>query len=328
MVNLFPLSSEPANTNEELSLLKEKYSLFNNTYINLHMRPDWAKAKHFFDTVWLKYEPFADDNFLSELQINFSQRAWELYLFYLLDKSSLKILSQSKNKPNPDFKVEFGKRNIFIEAVTVGKGEGHNRVETISDLLSKVPSGTIVSRGGSFDEFNHPKVRRITSSLREKLENYLNKHKNVIGNEDYYVIALNAGEIDGNLSSSPEALILEALKGINPAIHLPLQVDNTLGPAYHTSRFSITNSLNTNLIDLDLFSKKEFGEISGVLYFGRDIINAVLQDVVGEEVIFVHNPNVLKGKEIPLDVFSQFTQITISPTEWIRHTPPYRSVLI
>lgn len=119
-------------------------------------------------------------------------------------------------------------------------------------------------------------------------------------------------------------MILEAVKGINPAIHIPLKDDGSYGPEYHTTRFSISNSKGTNIIDLDMFSEDEFKEISGVIYFGRDVINALLQDANPSEVIFVHNPNVLPNKALSPDVFSRFTQVTISPTDWTRH-PPLRT---
>lgn len=321
MSELFPLDPEPTSTNEALDALRTKYSNLSDVYLNLHMRPDWSYAKGFFDGVWSSYRPFAERNFPSELQKNFSQRSWELFLFYLLQNSSLKIIKQPKIGPNPDFKIDLGTRYIFIEAVNAGKGEGKNAVETTSDRLSRVPPGTIVSHGGSFDELNHPKLRRITSALKTKLENYLNSHKTIVRNKDCYVIAVNASDVEGSMTPSPETLILEAVKGINPAIHLPLKKDGTLGPAYHTTRPNILNLEGTNTIELDLFSKQEYKEISGVIFFGRDTINAVLQEAKSEEVIFVHNPNAILEKKIPLDIFSCFTQITISPSDWTRHPP-------
>jgi dihydrofolate reductase len=326
MSTLFPLPPEPAQNNQELLFLIKKYSNLDVAYLNVHMRPDWHAVKIFFDAIWSKYKPFADTNFITEFQVHFTNRAWEVYLFDLLKKGSFNIIAQSKKDPNPDFKISIGDRNLFIEAVSAGKGEGPNAVETISDMLAGVPSGTIVSRNRSFDEANHPKVRRITSVLMDKLSNYFSKHKTIVGGRDYYVIALNAGDIDGDRASSPEALILEALGGISPAVHLPIKSDGTLGPAFHTTRESILNSQRTNSIDVNLFSRDDFKEISGIIYFGRDVINAVLQSASAKEVIFVHNPNVFPDKKIPLEVFSQFTQITFSPIGY-EHHPPFASNL-
>ncbi len=321
MSELFPLAYEQASTNEDLVALRDKHPSLSYVYLNLHMRPDWSYAKGFFDGIWSSYRNFADPNFLSEFQINFSQRSWELYLFYLLQENLLKFAMQPRGHPNPDFKIDLGGRNLFIEAVNAGQGKESNRVETISDLLSGTPWGQVVGRTRSFDQANHPKVRRITSALGEKMKNYTAAHKTVVDSEDCYVVALNAGDIEGSMTSSPEALILEAVKGINPAINYPLQPDGSLGPAYHTTRPSILNSKGTNPIDLDLFSKEEYKEISGVIFFGRDVINASLQGAKPSEAIFVHNPNILRQKVLPMDVFSQFTQITISQNEWIRHVP-------
>ena len=321
MSELFSLDPEPASTNEDLAALRIKYLNLSNVYLNVHMRPDWSYVKGFFNGAWLSYRQFADKNFPSELQIKFSERSWELYLFSLLNESSFKVVDQKAGGPNPDFKVNLGGKNLFIEAVNAGQGDKHNRVDTISDLLAGATSGQIVTRTRSFDEANHPKVRRITNSLEVKVKNYTENHKCVVGSDDFYVIALNAGDIEGHMASSPEALVLEAVKGINPAINLPLTADGALGPAYHTTRHAISNAKKTAPIDVGLFERDEFKEISGIIYFGRDVVNALLQDINPSEVLFVHNPNVLGVKALPMDVFSHFTQITISPTEWTRHVP-------
>lgn len=282
------------------------------------MRDDWEKAKDFFNKQWVFYEEFADKNFLTEIQTNFSQRAWEIYLSYLFQENSLVQISQSKNSPNPDFKIKLNdNQNIFVEAVVAGKGEGVNAVETLSDKLSLVPSGTIISGGESIDSSNHPKVRRILSALNEKGRGFQANYRKVTTENDYFVIAVNAGDIDG--SRMPEGLILEAVWGMNPALHLPRLSDGTFGPAYQTLRPSILNSRSTASIDLDFFRRDEYKEISGVIFSGSDVVNTILQEKTNEEIIFVHNPNALPNKTIPMSVFNFLTQITISPTGWTRH---------
>lgn len=39
MTELFPLPKEPADTNEDLSALVKKFSMLDQRYINLHLRP-------------------------------------------------------------------------------------------------------------------------------------------------------------------------------------------------------------------------------------------------------------------------------------------------
>ena len=240
-------------------------------------------------------------------------------MFNVLHNNGFHSLPQNRDRPNPDFKLLFPERNVYIEAVIAGKGTGTNEVETIGDRLSRVPSGTLITGGGHIDDGNHPKVRRILNALDEKQRRYFEKHRNAISQNDCYVIAVNGGQIDGYVME--EGLILEAVMGINPAIHLPLRTDGSLGPGYHTTRQHVQNALGTNLIDIATFLRDEFREISGVMYFGSDTVNAVLQQSNPEQIILVHNPNVIPAKALPLDTFKMFTQITFTPTEWIRHLP-------
>lgn len=96
--------------------------------------------KHFIDV---------DGNFVEQFQTTgFDSRIWELYLYAALLELGLFV---TKPTPAPDFKVEFGHRIVFIEAVTVGPTAGdpiilpnerpkERTLEEIRDLLkTKVP---------------------------------------------------------------------------------------------------------------------------------------------------------------------------------------------
>lgn len=317
-MTMFPLNPEPAFTNEQLALLIKKYPQFDPVYLNVHMRDDWIKVKELLDGEWKEFKPFADSNFLGEFQNNFSQRAWEIYLFHLLRTNQFRLLVPRKNKSSPDFKIDLMDKNLFIEATVAGKGKGINKVETTSDMLSSVPSGTIITRGGHIDDSNHPKVRRILNSLDMKMKQYHQQHKAIIDQKDLYVIAVNGGSIDGHLTA--EALILEATAGVNPALHLPRKADGTFGPAYQTIRDKIPNSGGNSDIDLGIFSQDNFNEIGVIMYFGSDVYNAILQNL-SNELIVVHNPNAVENKKIDLKVFSCFRQLVKIPEGWKRIEP-------
>ncbi len=304
---LFPLPSESASTNKELSCLRDKYPKLDATYLNVHMRDDWKKAKDFFDVEWEKYQQFSDKGFDSQFQKVFSARAWEIYLFHLLRVRGFQILLQNKSRPNPDFKIKINNVYLFIEAVTPNKGDNHNEVPKISNGIY------------AFDTLNHPKVRRILNSLDEKIKQYRSKHIKAVSKDDYYVIAINGGEIQGNMN--PEDLILEVVGGVNPTRNFPHNNDGTLGSVYHTKRQSIANALGTNSIDLDIFQKEIFNEVSGLIYFGKDTVNAILQNSPNEEIIFVHNPSVVENKKIGIDVFSCFKQIIQVQNGWLHLMP-------
>lgn len=305
-MTLFPLKKERADTNEDLQLLETKYLSLDASYLNVHMRKDWVVVRETIDKEWLEFKEFADKNFISEIQTNFTSRSWELYLFYVFHKNNFVCMPQSKNGATPDFKIGLKDRALFIEAVAAKNGENNNKVEIISELLSKVPPGTMISRGGPIDNFNHPKVRRILNSLDGKIKIYNEKYKKIVNEKDYFIIAVNGADIDGDLSA--EDLIIEATLGINPAFHFPRKNDGTFGLAYKTTRVVIPNSNNTNEIDLGVFSQKEYEEISAIIYFGSSIINAILHDK-DKEIIVIHNPNVILNKKIDISLLSCFRQV-------------------
>jgi len=313
-MTLFPLQPEPASTNEELGELSKKYPQMDAIYLNVHMRPDWKKVRDFFDNEWPNFCKLADDNFASEFQINFNRRAWEIYLFYILRTNGFKIIEQSKTKPNPDFKIEVDEeKSLFIEAVTAGKGEEENKVETISDQLSRVPPGTILSGVSSIDESNHPKVRRILNALDAKVKQYHNKRKSIVSKKDRYIIAVNGADIDGSMMAID--LILEAVAGINPAIHIPIKSDGTAGSAYKTLRKTIPNATGTSLIDLVIFDQENFNEIGAIIYSGNSVVDIVLNEL-HDEIVVIYNPNVISDKGIADDIFASFKQIEKIPTGW------------
>jgi len=311
-MTLFPLSPEPTNTDKQLLELINKYPQFNPIYLNVHMRDDWKLVKEFFDKEWIDFKKFADDNFYNEFQKNYSQRAWEIYLFYLFHSKGFSFAVQKKNQSNPDLKILLDNRFLFVEAVTAGKGTGVNSVETLSDLLSKAWPEKMVSRGGHIDDSNHPKVRRILSALDEKIRNY-KKHQRIIAKNDFYMIAISGAEIEGSMMG--DEIILEALTGINPALHIPLMKDGKLGHGFKTVRKAISNSKGSAQIDLGVFNYEAANEISAVLYFGSDTFNSILQQKSGEAVV-IHNPNVIENKRINPDLLSDFRQIIILPTEY------------
>ena len=193
----------------------------------------------------------------------------------------------------------------------------------MGDLLKDLPSGQVVfSRTNSIDEANQPKVRRITSALSWKLGRYHKAYKQkFVGTDDCFVVAISGAEIDGNMSAP--ALLLEALGGVSPNIHLPLQKDGTFGRVYQTMRPHIPNALATGTIDVNWFEKDEARELSGVIFQGTTTYSSILQDEIPHGLIFIHNPHCVEQKSIPLEVFSFMTQIQFEPgsSSWITIHP-------
>lgn len=319
MQTLFNLNLPLVKTNRELAELFSTYPGYHQSFLAIHVRDDFHKIRMILEESWVGFSEYADRNFIKEFQSYFfHERAWELYLFKIFHDRKINLPPRIKNAGGPDFLIKTPSHNIWIEATVAGKGTGNNEVETSEDLLKDVPFGEIVVRGGTLDELNHPKVRRITSVLNQKWNNYKGSHKNkYIHPDDIFIIAVSGAQIDGDVMA--EHLILEAVGGVESATRYPILDSSRLGKPYRQLRAHIPNA-NSAHIDIGMFEREEYADISGVMYCGNRIVRSILEfgDQLGKDIIFVHNPKTENSKRIPKEIFNFGTHFERTPEGWER----------
>jgi len=304
---------EKGYTDKDLRELYALYSDYNIHYFAICARPDYLPVKHFLEDGWTGFKDIADRNFIQQISTtSFYAKLWELFLYKVLSDQGL--VAVPTGGWGPDLKIPLGDRTLWIEAVTAGKGENENAVETFTDQLSKVPAGTIISRSGSFDEINHPKLRRITSALKEKLTKYEDKYKDLIAPNDYFIIAISGAEIEGEMMD--KGLLLQLVGGIDLAIHFPRLPDGTFGDPYHTTRTSIPNALDTQTIPQGWFALPGTKELSGVIFCGQSPADAIFQNSYNIRTLLAHNSNAVVEKQLPIELLNFFTQVVQIPTGW------------
>lgn len=147
--------------------------------------------------------------------------------------------------------------------------------------------------------------------MDEKIKKYNSTHKGLLSNTDTYVIAISGAEIDGFMMD--EQLIMEAVAGIRPIIHMPF-VNGKPGDAFRPTCETVPNPDGRD-IDTGIFNFSTTKEIGAIMFLGKDVISTILNETESS-VMVVHNPNVVQEKKIDPSLFMDFRQIVINPTNY------------
>jgi hypothetical protein len=103
------------------------------------------------EALWETFEPYADDNFQTEIRSNFDARYWEMYLTAYLIQEGYPVFCP---KPGPDVGIDYNGRRIWFEATspTRGAGDSADQVPELRPMaldeepvLQEVPNDKITS---------------------------------------------------------------------------------------------------------------------------------------------------------------------------------------
>lgn len=289
MVKLFSKNIPLCKTNGELFELKKQYSDFDDYYFASAVIEE---RKEFFETLWSKYETYADANFLDEIPFRFSQRVWEMWLGNLMLENG-KILKKPNKKGGADLVIS-SEKNIHIECVVPEHGKG-------ADAVPEMMVGTIENMFVQ-DVPEQKIVLRVRHSLKEKFEQYQQRlQKGLVDDTEPYIIAVNTSDF-GYPEHIPYAL--KAVFGIGfPALRIFDGEKRLENPTHHwTHRPTIAKQSGTE-IDTLFFLIPEFANISAIIYSNKSVLNSRINN---EPIVIIHNP--LAKNPIPLSDFDFFVQ--------------------
>lgn len=233
--------------------------------------------KQFTEAIWNVFSKYSDRNFLKEIRVDFDARYWEMYLTVSLLNGKWKIECP---KPGPDVKMTLNNgKSIWIEAIAPSGGAGKN-----PDKVNPIKPGQIQ---GIPDESI---TLRLTSAIDEKFNTKYKRYleKGIILINEPYIIAINASKMDSSYIEFPIPRIVTSVLPFGyPALSRdPSNPENFIHSITYRNSITKTNGVE---IPTDIFLRKEFEGLSGVLYsnvcFGRRPTN------MGHDYIFVHNPN-------------------------------------
>ena len=165
-----------------------KYSEFDPVYITTHCGKSRQETRDWLESLWVKYQPYAEPNFLINLRRKgeFHAFSWQMYLANVLMDKGYQV--KQNTGIGPDIQVIINDKNYWIEAVVTKPGNAKS-------------TGGMIGSGNIYKSLD-PRVARISNALMTKYEKYKEKYldKCCKPNEPY-VIAINGTNTDTMLES-------------------------------------------------------------------------------------------------------------------------------
>lgn len=282
-------------------------------YANVRDLPKYAPYKAHAEKLWNNFEPYADTEFLSEIQKAFHQRFWEMYLGNALLQIGHHIGS-SLNNHGPDLFVQKDEMKIWIEAVAAKKGEGPDApvdpqvgmVEVMPGLkIDAVPEKESVDDYDDLIGFSTPSGEKFRINVkafdevpillryRTAIDAKVNKYssylaKGRVNENEPYVIAVNGAGIPLDMTQDEPPRILKALFGLGDEQRIIDRSTMEVIEATFTSRPQIIKQ-SGKLVPINIFSNSSHEGISAILYSTVDVANCPYN--LGSDFVLVHNPN-------------------------------------
>jgi len=304
MTKLFDENLGSASNGHKLSVLMQKYQQYDPVYVAVSTMTARPEFREFLENIWKQYEPYADTNFIKEFKKQFSQRSWELYLGSTLLNRGQKLGRHSNT--GPDIKVPFKFVDVWVEAISVEKGDGHD----------KVPE---VENGDWTDVPEEKMLLRLTSGLMEKYMKYKTYVKNkVISPKDPFVIAIDRSPLEHTDPQVP--LILKCLFAIgHQVLYLKRNKPVAQPEGSNWSARDKINKISGSNVEMLMFRDETFEGVSAVIYSDKNILNSPRdREKMGDNLTIVYNPfaknplpnNFFKFGESWIQVGSQVKKIS------------------
>jgi hypothetical protein len=278
MSTLFPYNVPFCKSENELDKVKELFKDFNLDEYFL-VSSALKERKDFFESLYEIYEPYSDNGFLKDAQIQFHQRSWEMYLGVIMLRNKRELLKPTK-KDNEvgtaDIRINTSKI-IHIECVATNHGNKNDKVPE----LKPDPITNIVVRDVPSEKI----LIRIANSLDKKFKQYEERlKKGIIKNEEPYVIAISVGKLN-----YPEEMprVIQATLAVG---HLQLKIFENgvrLEKSIPSRQFRPTIfKENGEPVDMQFFLRPEHSGISAIIFTNDLVLNSMEQE---REVHILHN---------------------------------------
>lgn len=256
----------------QLSNLHDKYELLNsdNGRFFREIIEQWAEG--FQDR---------DGKILKEFQTTFHSTFWEFYIFQLLKDMGLKDnIDFSKNRP--DFIIKYGNKDKFyIEAVVANiKQDGRKEKERTCDDLEQTERP--VWKIPDYEQIINEGIIRCSNAVQSKNKKY----------EDYRKLEW----VDENI---PYIVAVSSYGQINYGNECHYSIMALLYGAYISSngveyiKVDKIPKNDNSYIDLNIFSKKEYENISAVLFSSKVTLGKVTALALSKGILNPTNPLIL-----------------------------------
>lgn len=246
-------------------------------------------------------EKYLDKNFIKELRDNdFYARLWELEVAEWLEKTGLKMIPT--NGVGFDFCLELpdGKK-VWIEAVIAKE----------DDELKEIQQEAFKSSSHAFNTPREQFALRYSSALFTKATKINDKYKEIIGEDDYVLIAV-SGYSMSMLGSSIDLFILGILPIDFQVVHIPTDgkpLDPSVARPTHTVKQAYLKKTGASVKKEFLYPGDSFPFIDGVMFSEASNLQQLLgvgSASFNEETDCPHVFENYSGKRLPEDFTRYF----------------------
>lgn len=251
--------------------------------VYIFLRDDYGhkaiELRHYAESLWDKYHPYADRHFLVEIGRDFHARFWEMYLACTFMDNGHAISSADRG---PDIQINHGTKVIWIEAITPTSGDP-SKPDSVPPLRMNVAQAVP----------DEQIILRYRSAIHKKyLNNYFKYLEDeIVNNDDCYVIALNGCRIPSSRTDfEPPRIIRSVLPFGWQVVTVDTKSPKIVETGYQYRAY--LRKASGEKVDTDIFTKSEYQHISAIMFSNIDAANRT--PVAGDDFIIVRNPLALK----------------------------------
>jgi hypothetical protein len=241
-------------------------------YARLRDSADHVVYRTGVESLWQRFYPFADADFVDRTAKDFQSRFWEMYLGCILIESGHSLCP--KIKAGPDFRVTAAGAPICLEAIAVSAGTGPDAVPSDEgDEACLVPEDLL--------------ILRLRSAIWDKHKVYLKYLKaGIVSPSDPYVIAVNGNRIPFSVPDGQPSYIV---RSVFPFGMDAVTVDANAQILRQGYQFTpAIQKIGGSQVSTTVFQDSTYAGISAVIYSCVDVWNAPVQ--LGQDFRIVHNP--------------------------------------
>ena len=238
--------------------------------------PRLKACREHCEALWEKFEPFADNEFRTELRRDFDARYWEMHLTtYFIDRG----FEVHCPKPGPDVGIDYRGQRIWFEATSPGRGADNSpdQVPTLKldGTVNDVPNDQILLRYLNSVSDKHLRQRALWLA------------KDTISEKDAFVIALNPRGTGFDYADTSPARILQVAYPLGPAyVTFNKETMKATGSGY-AHRADIAKAKG-KAVQTGVFYQATYHGLSALLCSRVDVGN--LPDETGADFQLVPNP--------------------------------------
>jgi hypothetical protein len=262
--------------------------------------PYYAGGRAFVESIWSRYHDLnlADPHFRQDARNHFLERFWEMYLAVALCERGFQL--KPAGGKGPEFYFMHQGREVWVEAVAPGPGEGDDRVPGHS--YGKFEDGLKVESTAE-----EKILLRFTNALDSKKRKYcIDLEKGIIAPDDLYIIAINSRGIPEGWDVDIMPYFVKAFLGLGtPACKVDLNTGKIVETFYH--RRENIGKASGEPMPTTAGLDPAFSFVSVVLHSGVDCVNRPA--ILGEDFSILHWPAASPSHRLDPSIFSRCEQI-------------------